>query len=54
MGITLMIYVLLGIGYSEMANMGHSLLYGSPLPFWIYILGVFFWLPMMIIGGTTK
>ncbi len=53
MGLTFgLVYLVVGIGFSEMANLGHKRRYKKPISPWLYLTGVFFW-PFMLAYRRT-
>lgn len=47
------VYLVMGIGFSEMGNIGHQRRYNKPMSPWLYTAGVFFW-PLMLAYGRMR
>jgi hypothetical protein len=50
----IVVYLLMGLGFSWMSNKGHRVLYGTPMHWSAWIAGTIGWLPAFIIAGWRK
>lgn len=50
----LLIYIVLGLLFSEFASLGHRQRYGRNISAKLYCVGIICWLPMLLIGRRKK
>ncbi len=50
----IIVYLLMGVGFSWMSDKGHKSLYGTPLSWHSWVAGIIGWLPAFIIAGWRK